>query len=397
MIRIIVFLVVGFSIFSCSGSISSEKEFIGYLKANDSVSIPFNFIIKDSVIKITNSKENVYLQINSTFGDSIKLTSYVFEDFIMFKNHNDSLRGFYYNNSLSRKIPFSAILGSNRFPTRKEKDYKIFSGNWHVIFNNGDNNIFNAEMIVNQLNNEINGTVRTETGDYGFMEGVVRGGRFSMSNFNGYRGYLMDGYINNDTINGYLYRGNYDAISFKAYKDDNFELSDPYGLTKLKEGYDEFIFSFENIEGNLVSNNDKKFKNKIVLIQLMGSWCPNCLDESRYLSKLISDYDDITLVSIAFEYAKSKDQAIKNLKNLKDRLNINYDILLAQFGTSNKLTAASKLESLDTLISYPTLIVIDKKNKVKLIHTGFNGPATGVKFDEFKLGFEGFLSSLRTQ
>ena len=91
MIRIIVFLAVGFSIFSCSGSISSEKEFIGYLKANDSVSIPFNFIIKDSVIKITNSNENVYLQINSTFGDSIKLTSYVFEDFIMFKNHNDSL------------------------------------------------------------------------------------------------------------------------------------------------------------------------------------------------------------------------------------------------------------------------------------------------------------------
>ena len=64
-----------------------------------------------------------------------------------------------------------------------------------------------------------------------------------------------------------------------------------------------------------------------MLIQLMGSWCPNCLDESRYLSKLVEKFDDIMLVSIAFEFANDKEQALNNLKKLKNRLNIDYDLL----------------------------------------------------------------------
>jgi thiol-disulfide isomerase/thioredoxin len=262
------------------------------------------------------------------------------------------------------------------------------------VFNPDEKNIFDSQMIINQKSQNINGTVRTETGDYGYMEGVVRGNRFSMSNFNGYRAYMMDGYLNKDTLSGYLYTGNYNAVPFKGFKDAGFELPDPYGLTKMKDGYNEFKFSFENTEGQIVSNSDKKFDKKITLIQLMGSWCPNCLDESRYLSKLVEKFDDIMLVSIAFEFAKNKEQALNNLKKLKNRLNINYDLLLAQYGSSDKSIALEKLESLDTLISYPTLIVVDKNKKVRRIHTGFNGPATGIKYEDFKKDFEELIVSL---
>ena len=99
-------------------------------------------------------------------------------------------------------------------------------------------------------------------------------------------------------------------------------------------------------------------------------------------------------VSIAFEFAKDKEQALNNLKKLKNRLNINYDLLLAQYGSSDKSIALEKLESLDTLISYPTLIVVDKNKKVRRIHTGFNGPATGIKYEEFKKDFEELIVSL---
>lgn len=394
MFRNFIYFSLLFLVFGCVNNTNVDNKYVGFLKANDSINIPFNFTLNDSLIYITNAAEKVALQINSVAGDSSKLSSFIFEDFIMYKDYSDSIKGVYYNESLNRRASFSAFLGKDRFVIDNDDIYDNFSGNWHIVFNPDEKNIFDSQVIINQKSQNINGTVLTETGDYGYMEGVVRGNRFSMSNFNGYRAYMMDGYLNKGTLSGYLYTGNYNAVPFKGFKDAGFELPDPYGLTKMKDGYNEFKFSFENTEGQIVSNSDKKFDKKIMLIQLMGSWCPNCLDESRYLSKLVEKFDDIMLVSIAFEFAKNKEQALNNLKKLKNRLNINYDLLLAQYGSSDKSIALEKLESLDTLISYPTLIVVDKNKKVRRIHTGFNGPATGIKYEEFKKDFEELIVSL---
>ena len=145
------------------------------------------------------------------------------------------------------------------------------------------------------------------------MEGKINYNELSISNFNGSRAYLIKGKLNNDTIRGHFYRGNYGYSDFIAFKDDNFRLSDPYGLTSLKKGYESFDFKFEDINGKIISNNDKKFEDKLILVQIMGSWCPNCIDESKYLSQLSRKYKDISIVSIAFEYAKEKNQAINNL------------------------------------------------------------------------------------
>ena len=366
-------------------------DYLGFLIANDSINIPFNFNLNDSFMIIRNSRENIYLSISKS-NDSIKINSPFFEDFLMFVKSNDSFNGFYYNKSLKRKIPFFAKPGTYRF-NFKPNDYKNFDGKWKMVFDY-DDEAYNAELIVLQNKNQVSGTVRTETGDYGFMEGVVSGKKISISNFNGYRGYLVTGDIYNDTIRGNLYRGNYDVKKFIAFKDIDFNLSDPYGLTKIKKGYENFIFSFKNTDGELISNSDEKFNDKVNLIQIMGSWCPNCLDESMYLSELSKKYDDIMITSIAFEYANSKEKAINNIKKLKKNLDLSHDILLAQYGSSNKDDAVKKLPSLDTLISYPTLIVVDKYQKVRRIHTGFNGPATGQKHENFKNEFELFLEKL---
>lgn len=340
---------------------------------------------------ITNSNEKINLSISND-NDSIKAQSPFFEDFLMFVILKDSISGFYYNKSLQRKIPFFAKPGKNRFLFKKM--YSDFDGKWKVVFNYNTTSSFNSEMIISQSKNDISGTVRTETGDYGFMEGVVSDNKMSMSNFNGYRGYMIEGYLKGDTIKGNLYRGNYDVKNFIAYKDESFKLPDPYELTKMKNGIEKFNFSFKNEFGELISSSDNKFIGKINLIQIMGSWCPNCLDESRFLLELSKKYNNINVTAIAFEFANSEEKAINNIKKLKNSLGIDYDILLAQYNSSNKIDAAQKLSSLDTLISYPTLIVVDKKQKVRRIHTGFNGPATGENYDLFKKEFEDFLQKL---
>ena len=103
---------------------------------------------------------------------------------------------------------------------------------------------------------------------------------------------------------------------------------------------------------------------------------------------------DFEIIALAFEYAKTSEKAFKSIARLRNKLNIKYPILLAQYGTSSKVKALEKLPMLNHVLSYPTSIFIDKKGKVRKIHTGFNGPATGKKYIEFKLGFESFIEKL---
>jgi len=134
----------------------------------------------------------------------------------------------------------------------------------------------------------------------------------------------------------------------------------------------------------MVSLEDERFKNKVVLVQIMGSWCPNCLDESKFYA----------VIALAFEYAKTKEKAFNSIKRLTNRIGLTYPVLLAQYGTSDKEEAQKKLPMLNHVLSYPTTIFIDKKGAVRKIHTGFNGPATGEKYEVFKKEFDAFVKGL---
>mgnify|MGYP003652441515 CR=1 FL=1 len=139
----------------------------------------------------------------------------------------------------------------------------------------------------------------------------------------------------------------------------------------------------------MISLTDDRFKNKPVVIQIMGSWCPNCLDETKFLVDFNKNNKDlnIEMVALAFEYAKTKDKAFKSIERLKDRIGVPYSILLAQ----------EKLPMLNHVLSYPTTIFIDKKGMVRKIKTGFNGPATGDKFVQFKKEFKAFVTELANE
>ena len=381
-------------IFSCSNNKESNTNYIGYLVSNDSINIPFNFEYKKSGISINNGDELVFLRLNNSLKDSLRFESPFFEEYINFIINGDSLNGYLYNQSLSRKIPFYAIPGMERFGNNFFSDNVDLNGEWRIIFNFSKSDSYEGKLIVNQSDSDVVSTVRTETGDYGYMQGKINFNELSISNFNGSRAYLINGKFNNDTIRGNFYRGNYGHSDFIAFRDKNFKLSDPYGLTSLKRGYESFDFKFEDINGEIISSNDKKFKDKLMLVQIMGSWCPNCIDESKYLLELNRKFEDICIVSIAFEYAKEKDKAINNLKKIKKNLNLDYDLLLGGYGNTDKKLILEKLNSLERLISYPTLIVMDKNRIVRKIHTGFNGPATGSEYEKFKFNFEAFLKLL---
>ena len=73
---------------------------------------------------------------------------------------------------------------------------------------------------------------------------------------------------------------------------------------------------------------------------------------------------------------------------------MNYQILLAQIGTNDKGKAQEKMPMLNKVASYPTTIYLDRTGKVRKIHTGFNGAATGEKYISFQKEFNAFVGKL---
>ncbi|RKE94889.1 peroxiredoxin family protein [Ichthyenterobacterium magnum] len=368
------------------------------LQLKENLELPFNFeVTSPNAIKIFNADEVILVNDIRYSNDSVYIKMPVFEGYIAAKMTKNSLKGSFIKESLDRVVPFKAEFNTvNRFEFSSEANYNV-SGNWETVFSpKSYEDSYMAKGIFNQEGNLITGTFRTTTGDYRYLEGVIDGDQMKLSTFDGAHAFLFTATVTDSMMKGAFYSGNHWEEPFEAKRNDNYELPDENKLTFLKEGYDAFEFSFPNASGEMVSLSDKRYKDKVVLVQIMGTWCPNCLDESKYYSEYYNANKDkdVEIVALAFEYAKTKEKAFKSIERLQNDVGINYPILLAQYGTSSKIKASEKLPMLNHVLSYPTTIFIDKKGKVRKIHTGFNGPATGTKYTVFKNEFNTFVDEL---
>lgn len=369
------------------------------LQVTDTEVLPFNFeVTSRDALKIFNADEVIMVTDINYANDTIVFKTPVFEGYIEAVVKDGKLTGHFVKESLDRVVPFSAEYGiKTRFDLNNEKPVANVTGNWEAVFSpDTEDDRYIAKGIFKQEGSKVTGTFRTTTGDYRYLEGVMDGNTMKLSTFDGAHAFLFTAEVNDSTMNGVFYSGNHWEEPFIAKRNDTYELPDANELTFLNEGYETFEFNFPDANGQMVSLSDNRFKNKVVIVQIMGTWCPNCLDESKYYSEF---YDtnaekDLEFVALAFEYAKTEEKALKSIKRLKDDVGIQYPILLAQYGTSDKAQAQQKLPMLNHVLSYPTSIFIDKKGKVRKIHTGFNGPATGEKFDEFQEEFTRFIEQL---
>ena len=370
------------------------------LMINDSLDLPFNFEVTTAKsLKIYNADEVILVNDINYANDSVYIKMPVFEGFIIAKISNgDNLQGFFKNETLSRVVPFEAEANNtNRFEVTNPEYNSNITGNWETVFSpKTEEDMYIANGIFNQVANKVSGTFRTTTGDYRYLEGVMQGDQLKLSTFDGSHAFLFTAKVSDSTMEGIFYSGNHWKEPFIAKRNDYFELPDEDQLTFLKEGYDKVSFSFPDASGKQISLEDTRFKNKVVLIQIMGTWCPNCLDESKFYSEYYKNNQDkaVEFIALAFEYAKTPEAAFKNIARLKENVGIKYPVLLAQYGSSSKTEAQEKLPMLAHILSYPTSIYIDKSGKVRKIHTGFNGPATGDKFTQFKAEFSAFIDDL---
>jgi thiol-disulfide isomerase/thioredoxin len=369
------------------------------LSVKSGITLPFVFKVEDAThITIFNAEEEIKVDEITYVKDSVFIKLPVFEGFIQAKIEANALVGQFIMPEKGRKMDFKAEVNALRFNEGAKATEKM-DGIWETTFSpESENNRYLAKGVFKQTGNIISGTFRTKTGDYRYLEGVLNGNQFQLSAFDGAHAFLFRGEVNGKSLSGTFYSGTHWEEPFVAKINPDFELPSAESLTYLKEGYDSINFSFPDDNGDIVSLDDQRFKDKVVVVQIMGTWCPNCLDESTYLSNYYrKNSKDLEIVGLAFEYVKTNEKAFKNINRLKDRLGITYPILLAQTGSASKLEANDKLPMLNQVLSYPTTIFIDKKAKVRKIYTGFNGPATGEKYSEFKTEFESFVAKLKAE
>lgn len=381
----------------------TEGDWLAKLDVSPNEVLPFNFsLVKNEdgsySMEMYNADEVVTVDEIEMWGDSIHIKMPIYEGFIAGTFSENEINGSFIKESLNRIVPFNAKRGKqDRFDQKTEPSINI-SGVWEVNFDVGTDNEYPAKGIFMQNENVLKGTFRTKTGDYRYLEGIVSGDTLKLSTFDGAHAFLFTAKVSDSTLNGYFYSGNHSVEKFVGKRNEAFELPDANTLTFLKDGYDGFDFSFPDKSGSMISLSDDQYKDKVVLVQIMGTWCPNCLDETKfYVDYLKRNPDlDVEFVALAFEYATTEEKAWDGIERLKNRVGVEYPILLAQYGTSNKQKANEKLPMLNHVLSYPTTIYIDKKGEVHKIHTGFNGPATGEKHEEFKKEFNETINLLTT-
>ncbi len=369
------------------------------LEVRDNKKLPFLMeVMEDHSLRIFNAEETINVDEVTVNKDSIVIKLPVFEGYIAGRFIDSmTISGSFVKKSLDRVVPFTAKYGEqDRFEITSKSNYDI-TGNWETVFSkDNEEDRYIAKGTFKQNGNIVTGTFRTTTGDYRYLEGVLNKDQLQLSTFDGAHAFLFTAQVTDSTLNGYFYSGNHWKEPFVAKRNENFKLPSEDSLTFLKEGYDTLAFNFPDVEGNQISLKDKRFKNKVVIVQIMGTWCPNCMDETKYYVEYLNKNKNngTEFVALAFEYAKTKEKALKSIKRLQQKLKVTYPILLAQYGTSDKQKAQEKLPMLNHVLSYPTTIFIDKKGQVRKIHTGFNGPATGQKYVDFKKDFEDFVNQL---
>ncbi|MFT5216276.1 MAG: thiol-disulfide isomerase/thioredoxin [Glaciecola sp.] len=388
------------SILSCQEKKVQKLEigtYRGNLIAQDNQAMPFIFEVNsESSLNIYNAEEVIEVDEIEYRNDSLFIKLPYFETVIAAKFDGNNFHGQWIEEDRDRSVAFFAEYDvKERFNEVKTDTTINVSGVWEVEFNDYGN-IYPSKAVLKQNGSRVTGTYRTPTGDYRFLEGIVNADTLKISTFDGAHAFLFKAHVTDSSMVGSFYSGNHSKETFVGKPNPNFELPDEYTLTFINEGYDTFNFSFPDLKDNMVSLTDEKFKDKVVLVQLMGSYCPNCLDETKFYSKFYEENKDkgLEIVALAFENAKTKEKAIKRITRMKDRVGLNYEILIAQIGTNDKGKAQEKMPMLNKVVSYPTTIYLDRTGKVRKIHTGFNGPATGEKYENFKTEFDAFLKTL---
>lgn len=288
----------------------------------------------------------------------------------------DSLVGAYRNvgNRGPRRIPFRAARGTWPAEPAPETLAGRWDG-WMVL----DGRRPPRVLRIWNAPGGMEGTWLSATGDYGLFWGRAEADSFSLAHFDGSFVYMITGRLDGDTLRGLFHAGAGTQTPWVAVRSDGGpHLPEPTTLTTADSA--PFAFRFPDLEGRIVTQDDPRFRGKVLVVDIFGSWCPTCHDAAPVLRELYETWHDRGLAMVGLAYEVTGDTAIDNrqVRRFRDKFDIPFPLLLA--GQNETDLTAATLPQLSGFTSYPTTIFIGPDGRVRKIHAGFYGPAAGARY-----------------
>jgi thiol-disulfide isomerase/thioredoxin len=354
------------------------------LVVND-VDVPFRLEIAGTPPAISGSLFNGDDKVTSTSGrfenGALVLSFDEYETKLEATYKDGRLEGQYSRGTRGAPYPFTA----KRFaPVQADAgNVPSIAGLWTVPVQSSKGEAA-WQLIVRQAGAEVSAAILRVDGDTGTLTGTYRGGKFVLSHFSGARPLRLE--LTPQADGSLSLVQNKDA-ALTAVKSDVArakglpEPSDPSRFTSMKDPTEPLRFSFPDLSGKVVSNTDPRFRGKVVIVNISGSWCPNCHDEVPFLVELYRKYHDkgLEVVGLSFEEAAQLKNPTR-LRAFMKRYGIDYTVLLP--GEPKEL--ADKMPQAVNLNSFPTSFFLGRDGRVRSTHAGFPGRASGKFHDEAK-------------
>ena len=301
------------------------------------------------------------------------------------------------------------------------------SGNWEIPLDSPSAKGEKAyRLIVEQHGNQAGASILRVDGDSGSYSGGFKDGKWILSHFDGHRPGVIEVSQNKDGTLAILVHaeayakafavGNGDGKS-QGKADDSYgesplgpalqhyvayrsEVARAKGLpqpadylahTTARDPHEKFAFNFPDDHGKLVSNEDPRFKGKVVLAIVTGTWCPNCHDEAQYLVQLDKKYRDKGLAIVALDFEEPEQQgSLARERAFVKQYGVKYTYLIA--GAPAEMW--EKVPQLVNLNTWPATVFIGRDGRVRAVHSGFASPASGEFHDQLKHEFTARIEQL---
>jgi thiol-disulfide isomerase/thioredoxin len=325
-------------------------------------------------------------------GDSMVFEMADYDATITGVARGDSILGFYRNvgNRGPRVIPFWAVRGSwEMAPAPK------LTGSWDATFTN-DGRTSPRVLVFRPGARGIEMNYLANSGDYGLFWGGAVGDSVDVSHFDGAFVYRLTARLDGDTLRGVFHAGLRTQTRFTAIRSTGRRHLTPPNEVTRADTLTPFRFSFPDVDGRLVTNEDPRFRNKVVLVDIFGSWCPTCHDAAPVLAQLYRDYKDRGFEIVGLAYEVTGDSAIDNrqIRRFREKFGITWTLLRA--GLNVVEATAATLPQLDGFTAYPTSLFLGRDGRIRRIHAGFIGPAVPTQHQatiaEFRRTIEALLS-----
>lgn len=319
-----------------------------------------------------------------------------------FDDGNLQLEYEFLNATLSAKFDGTKLSGSYRYNRKNGREYAFratrssatqrspakgpkVGGDWEMKLVGEDHSptkdpraALSWKLYLRESVSEISGSILRVDGDTGTLTGGWRGDRLILSHFAGERPVLLEAKLQPDGTLDILYNNQNKYLAARTNDAQAKGIAapvDPTKFTTVKNDAEPFHFSFPDVNGKVVSDGDAEFKNKVVILAIGGTWCPNCRDEAPFLIELYTRYHGrgLDIVGLNFEASGDLAEDKSRIQSFIHEFSVPYPILYAGAIPDVK----EKLPQLANFDAYPTTIYLGRDGRVATIHAGFASAATG--------------------